>query len=109
MLPTKIGKSSVTSKVSHGHTTVGTSRVQVVAEVSSLTTGLTLRAPGVSDPVPNTVAVWVGGSNVTANSDETTGGFPLLPGAAITFNVEDARHLYFISTAADQDLAWIGV
>lgn len=109
MLPVKISKTSIPDKVYHGHITVGTSRVQLTEIVSKLTTGMILRTPGVTDSVPNTDEVWIGGSNVTADAHESTGGFPLLPGASITINLEDARYLYFISTAANQDIAWIGV
>lgn len=109
MHTTEVAKTTVPKRVYTGHLVVGASRVQISKIMKSLTTGLILRAPGGSDPTPNTVPIWVGGSNVTANSHATTGGFPLVPGAALEINVEDSDDLYFISTAASQDLAWIGV
>jgi len=109
MLPVKVSKTTVPDRVYNGHLVVGLTRVQITEVKGNLTTGLIIRAPGGTDPVPNTATIWVGGSNVTADSDPTTGGFPLGPGASIVINVESADDLYFISTSADQDLAWIGV
>lgn len=108
MLPVKVSKSSVPNKVYNGHVTVGTAIVQFSAIMPKLVFGLVLRTPGRDDPVTNTAPIWVGGSNVTADSDIDTGGFPLLPGASLSLSVEDAEHLYFISTVADQSIMWIG-
>lgn len=108
MLPVKISKSSIPDKVYHGHKTVGASIVQFDEVAPKLVFGLVLRTPGRDDPVTNSAPIWVGGSNVTADSDPGTGGFPLVPGASLSLSVEDAKHLYFISTVADQSIMWIG-
>jgi hypothetical protein len=109
MLPVKVSKSTVPNRVYHGHKVVGTTVVRLVPTSNDLTTGLLIRTPGVDDPVPNTAVVWVGGSNVTADSDEATGGFPLTPGGSLVINVEHVTDLHFISTAADQEIAWIAI
>lgn len=109
MQPVKISKSSVPSKVRHGHKVVGTSAVQLVPVSGRLTTGLLLRAPGGDDPVSNTAPIWIGNANVTADSDVTTGGFPIPPGGSLTINVDAVTELYLVSTAVSQDIAWIAI
>jgi hypothetical protein len=109
MLATKLSKSTVPERVYNGHLAVGTTRVQISEIAQPLMTGLLLRMPGNEDVVPNTATVWIGGSNVTANNHATTGGFPMPPGSSLEVSVEDFDDLYFISTANDQDVAWIGI
>jgi hypothetical protein len=103
-----IEKETVQGTLRHGHTTVGTSRVQLTALQLTAMKGVTIRAPGADDPVPNSDPVWVGSANVTADS-AATGGIPILPGASIFIPVEQLNSLYVISTAIDQDVAWMGV
>jgi hypothetical protein len=72
--------------------------------------GVLLRTPGDADPTPNVAPVWVGNNeSVTADSDTETGGMPLVPGAALEIPAQNAEDIWLISTAADQDIAWIGV
>lgn len=57
----------------------------------------------------NTKTIWIGKSNVTANSDPLSGGFPIVPGGSLMLPFSDLQNLYAISTAADQILTWIGM
>jgi len=110
MLPVKVAQSTVDGKIRHGHKTVGASAVALSGISVSVKRGVLIRAPGGNDPVPNTATVWIGGgSHVTADSDTDTGGFPLIPGATVVIDTDDVAKIYAISTAAGQDLAWIGV
>jgi hypothetical protein len=67
-----------------------------------------IRAPGADDPVPNLHAVWIGRSNVTADSNPGTGGFPLTPGCSIVLPC-DPGAIFITSDIDDQEVAWIGV
>jgi hypothetical protein len=107
MKPIKIVQHAIEQSLKNGHTVVGTSRVQLAIGVK-VSSDVTIRAPGTDDATPNTNSVWVGGSNVTADSNVATGGFPLLPGAAITLPVHDLAEIYLISDAVDQEVGWIG-
>jgi hypothetical protein len=107
MKPVKVVQQAVEQKLKNGHTVVGVNTVQLVLGVKVFS-DVTIRAPGTDDATPNTNTVWVGGSNVTADSDVETGGFPLLPGAAITLPVHDLSEVYLISDAAAQEVGWIG-
>ena len=104
----EIGKESV-SNFLHGHKTVGVARTQLSAAKYEVHKGILLRVPGAGDAVANTYPVWVGGRNVTADSNESTGGIPLTPGESMFIPLDDITSLYVISTGADQDLAWMVV
>jgi hypothetical protein len=70
--------------------------------------GVLFKAPGALDDTPNTVAVFIGRSNVTA--DQTgSGGFPLAPGDSITLPVDAANEWYAIATATSQVINWINL
>ncbi len=92
-----------------GHALVGLTRVKVVSlELGTQALkGILLVTPGTNAPVPNTHPVWVGGGGVSADSNAETGGMPLLPGDSLFVPVADVSKLYAVSTAADQDLAWM--
>jgi hypothetical protein len=99
-----------TKYIRYGHKVVGATAVQVSAISVELEKGLLLRAPGASDPAPNTAPIWVGNNNkVTADSDIETGGMPLIPGANMTIPANLVKDLWVISTTPAQDLAWMGV
>lgn len=93
-----------------GHTVVGVSRVRVVtADFEGMLKGILIRAPGSGDPTPNTASIWVGGNGVTADSSTNSGGMPLPPGESLFIPAERLNKLFVISTAADQDLAWMAM
>jgi hypothetical protein len=99
-----------TQRIRQGHKTVGTSAVQLTTVSVEMEKGLLLRAPGSTDPVPNTAPIWVGiNEGVTADSNQGSGGMPLVPGASITIPASLANDLWVISTAVSQDIAWMGV
>lgn len=105
----EIGKETVTDLL-HGHVTVGVTRKRVVTmDHSSMMKGIMLRAPGSGDPVPNTAPIWIGSNGVTADSAEETGGMPLPPGESMFVPLEMLGKLYAVSTAPDQDLAWMAM
>lgn len=92
----------------HGHAVVGTSPTKLVTYSVAALKGVLLRCPGSADPSGNTDPVWVGnGPNVTANSNVQNGGMPLLPGSAMFIPLDDPSKLWVISTAVDQDIAWM--
>lgn len=93
----------------HGHTVVGTTAVKVTKATSNLKPqkGVLFRTPGANDPTPNTHCVWVGNSNVTADSDITSGGYPLAPGEALFVPTSEVDDLYAVAGAASQDIAWM--
>jgi hypothetical protein len=109
MWPVQIAKDAV-AKLFQGHTTVGANIVQISSVSIPLKRGVILRTPGASDTVPNSDVVWISPrSNVTANSAAATDGFPLVPGASITLEIDDVSKLYAVSESASQDVAWIGM
>jgi hypothetical protein len=101
---------AVTKDIRYGHKVVGATAVQLTALSAEMRKGILLRTPGDSDPTPNTAPIWVGNNaSVTADSDPETGGMPLVPGAALEVPAQNAQDIWLISTAASQDVAWIGV
>lgn len=96
----------------HGHAVAGTTRVQLAVEKLSIpaSKGVLVRCPGSNDPGgSNTKEVWLGGPNVTADENLTTGGMPVAPGEALFLPLEDPSLLFVVSTADDQDIAWMSL
>jgi len=95
----------------HGHAVVGISRVKIVSPIfvgtQQALKGILLVTPGSNAPTPNTNPIWIGGGGVTADSAPETGGMWLLPGDSLFVPMADVSKLYAVSTAADQDLAWM--
>lgn len=104
-----IVKEAVDAPVKIYHLTVGVTAVAINSLGWQFQKGILLRTPESTDPVPNDAAIWIGSSQVTADSAPETGGFPLIPGASLCIPTEFATGLFAISTAADQDLAVVGV
>lgn len=93
-----------------GHVVVGTNRMRVVApNFEGMLKGILIRAPGSGDPIPNTAPVWIGGNGVKADSSVNNGGMPIPPGEALYIPMSDLGKLWAISTAVDQDLAWMAM
>lgn len=97
------------NKFIHGHTTVGTTAAQLIPQEYSIdpAKGVLIRTPGSSDPTPNANIVWVGNKNVTADSDVTSGGYPLAPGEAVFIPTKDYASIYVIAGGAGNDVAWM--
>lgn len=99
-----------TQRIRYGHKVVGTSAARLTTVGVAMEKGILLRAPGSSDPTPNTAPVWVGNTKgVTADSAVGSGGMPLVPGASMTIPASLAKDIWIISTAGSQDIAWMGV
>lgn len=93
----------------NGHKSVGLTAVPLTTIGYDLQKGVLIRAPGTGDPTANTTCVWVGrAANVTADSNEQTGGMPIPPGEAVFVPTDDPRKVYLISDDVTQDVAWIG-
>ena len=88
----------------HGHCVIGATRSILGQSTINLRYGIIFYADE-----DNTAAIWVGNSSVTANSNATTGGFPLSAGSSIMLPFSDFQNLYGVSTDAGQNLAWIGM
>lgn len=97
-------KEAVDSPIRHGHKVVGTSAVQVTDSPTRFVKGVVVLADSA-----NSAPVYVGSYLVTADTTETSGGFPLEAGKSVSLQVEDLSKLYAVSTAADQKVAWIAV
>ena len=92
----------------HGWTAVGVTRVKAVGTElpDGNFSGVLFKAPGADDLVPNTVPIHIGGHNVTADDNASTGGFPLAPGESLTLPLRYVEDLYVIATSSSQSLAW---
>lgn len=99
-----------TKDIRYGHKVVGATAVRLTDVSAEMVKGVLVRTPGDADPTPNTATIWVGNNpKVTADSNVETGGMPVIPGAALTIPAKYAHDIWVISTAASQDIAWIGV
>jgi hypothetical protein len=65
-----------------------------------------IKAPGPTDPVPNTSSVFVGSFNVTADQS-ATGGFPLAPGESLPLPISDISSIYVVAADGNQTVNWI--
>jgi hypothetical protein len=104
-----IKETSPSSDLQHGHTVVGTTPVSLTPVKLNFVRGIMVRSPGPDDLTPNTDVIWIGRRNVTPDQDINTGGFPLLPGAAMEIPCEDPSQVFAVSGSEGQDLAWMGV
>ena len=105
-----IGKESVEGITpdtgpAHGHTEVGTAAVQLVAKTFTDT----LKGVLIVSDGSNSAIIYIGRKGVTADNDTDTGGVPLPAGTAIFLPVEDPTRLFVISTASNQDVAWMSI
>ncbi|MGN6134079.1 MAG: hypothetical protein ACTHK7_16005 [Aureliella sp.] len=97
-------KESVSDPIRNGHKAVGTAPVQVSASPTKFVKGVVVLADS-----SNSAPVYVGGYNVTADTAETSGGFPLEAGKSVSLQIEDLSRLWAISTADAQGVAWIAI
>jgi hypothetical protein len=103
-----IVKEAINAPIKTYHIVVGVTAVEINPLEFVFQKGILLRTPESTDPIPNDAPVWLGTTQVTADSAANTGGFPLIPGASLFIPTEFATDLYAISTIANQDLAVIG-
>jgi hypothetical protein len=55
----------------------------------------------------NTGRIFIGASDVTADTTAGTGGTCLRPGDSITIPIDNANKLYAIASSANQKLSWV--
>jgi hypothetical protein len=101
----ELGKESTqASSLKYGRTLVGLTAVPVNLYVENLRYNIVIRANGSGDPLPNTAFIYVGDKNVTVNT-----GFPIPPGSSVELFINNVNEIYVISSAINQEIAWIGL
>ncbi len=70
--------------------------------------GVSIRAPGATDAIPNTATIYIG-TRADLTADRSGASVALPPGASITLCVNDPSLLYCISTEANQWLNWVSL
>lgn len=88
----------------HGSQTVGTSAVQITSDDTPTKIGVLVKAAST-----NTGLIYVGKTGVTAVSDPEHDGFELGAGEAVTIEVDQAKKVYAIASAASQLVFWVTV
>jgi len=91
-------------RLDHGSTSVGVTAVQVTATSELAHKGLLIKADNA-----NTGTIYMGNSDVTANTTAATDGFQLGPGESVELEVEDPSIVYARASAASQKVFWIFV
>lgn len=86
-----------TALTGHGHQVVAAGPVRTKLRSSATP----CRRITVKADTANVNALYLGLSTVTADSNNTTGGFVLLPGEAFTFGIDDVSSVYIHGTAAE--------
>ncbi len=104
----EVKETSPARDLKNGHTVIGPTAAPVTPNSVELVRGLLLRAPGPNDPTPNTDVIYIGLSQVTADTS-ATGGMPLLPGGVLELPVDDPSVIFAVSQSPNQDLAWMGM
>jgi hypothetical protein len=89
-----------------GHTTVGTVVQQLCESDEKVYKNILLRAPGPSDPVPNTDPVWISPSPDLTCDTSHHGGLILLPGQSLSLPLQSANLIFVRSTAEGQIVSW---
>lgn len=89
------------SSFDHGSTSFGTSAVQITASSITAKKGVTVKAA-----IANTGRVFVGNSDVTADTTAATDGFELGNGESIFIEVDNANKVYVIGSALSQKVFW---
>jgi hypothetical protein len=84
-----------------GSKTIGTSAVVIGGNVPA-SDGILVVAAGT-----NTGIVYVGGSAVTANTDNNNDGIPIVANSAVKVRVDNVNKVYAISDTASQKIYWM--
>lgn len=97
---------AVSSDFDTGRKTVGTSAVRLLPD-SAPTTGQGVQ---IHADVDNAGVIYVGSrSNITADSDDDTDGFPIKADQDILIKIRNLAQVYVIASQASQKLWWIAV
>ena len=95
--------SSVTSTFDHGRNSdVDAAAEQVTSTSIACKFGVTVKAAR-----SNTGVIYVGNSDVTADSADATDGFELYPGDAVFLPVNNVNLVYVRASVANQAVYWI--
>lgn len=93
--------SNVVNEWRHGRKDVGATAERIATQQVGYQ-GLMLTADST-----NTVPIYLGATpNVTADTDEDTGGVPLMPGSTKSFPLESPHLVFAIAASPDQGLSW---
>jgi len=94
---------TITGNIKTGRKTVGLATVQLTTD-GSLTTekGIQIYAD-----ISNSGIVYVGNSDVTANSSDTTDGFPLDPGNSFLVPIRHPYRLHLVSNVTNSKVWWM--
>lgn len=88
-----------------GRRTVNTSAVQIFSSTADRAkTGLQIYASSA-----NTGTVYVGESTVTANSSDSTDGYPLTPGKELLIPLVNPNPIYAVASASGQTIWFINI
>jgi hypothetical protein len=99
---TRIGDETVCT-FDHGRkSSIGTTAVPLTTISVHAARGVQLKAASA-----NTGTVYVGNSDVTADSADATDGFPLAPGEGLFLPVEDPTRVYVVGSAAGQKVFFV--
>jgi hypothetical protein len=94
---TRIGDETVCN-FEHGRkSSIGTTAVPLTATSVHAARGVQLKAASA-----NTGTVYVGNSDVTADSADATDGFPLTPGEGLFLPVDDPSRVYVVGSTSGQ-------
>lgn len=89
----------------HGRkSSIGTSAVQLTATSIDCLRGVVIKAANA-----NTGTLYVGNSDVTADSADATDGFELGSGESAFVEIDDVSKVYVIASAASQKAFWMSV
>ena len=80
---------------------IGTTALQLSASSVTAQSGIVVRAD-----LANTEAVYIGNSDVTAGTTDTTDGMPLNAGDVFIFPANNISNVYARSTASSQKVYW---
>jgi hypothetical protein len=86
-----------TKVIGHGVKTIAVTGTRVALRASS-TRALRMTVKALVD---NAATLYLGTSTVTNDTNNTTGGFQLSPGEAMTFGIDDVADVYINGTASD--------
>jgi len=94
---TRLGDDTV-HRFDHGRkSAIGTTAVALVSASRPATRGVQLKAAA-----DNTEAVYVGNSDVTADSADATDGFPLAAGEGLFLAIDDASKVFLRAASGTQ-------
>lgn len=86
----------------HGSVTVGTTAVQLSSTSVHANSGIAIRADK-----DNAGTVFVGNSDVTTGTSDSTNGFPLYKKDVYIIPADDVSNVYVRATEADQIVYWM--